>query len=92
MRTTLFIGFLLLYNVITIYSSVAHDHQFSWTDEESCSAYITSISHNSDTSPFSENQLIKIPNISLFNIQTYTEQIDFEFTTIFSKRAPPIDS
>jgi hypothetical protein len=88
-RYSLYLSILLFYNLTTLYTSVVHDHQFSWTEEESCSAYVISISQNSDTFTFSINQLVKTPDVDLLDFQSYDKDLSFEFINIFSERAPP---
>jgi len=66
-----------------------HDHQFSWTEDESCSAYIISVSHNSDTFPFTLKQNIKASDEGIYNFQSCDIYLSFEIKSIFSARAPP---
>ncbi len=86
---TLYLSILAFYNLTTLYTAVIHNHQFSWTEEESCPAYIISITQNSDTFPFSINHIVKTPNFDLLDFQTHDRDLSFETTNIFSKRAPP---
>jgi len=89
LRYSIYLIILLFYSVTTLYISVVHNHQFEWTDEESCSAYIISISQNSDTFPFSPDSSIKISNTDFINFQFCNTDLSFDIINIISERAPP---
>ena len=88
-RYSIYLSILLFYNLTTLYTSAVHNHQFNWTDEESCSAYIISISQNSDTFPFNPDSSIKISQTDCINFQNYNTDLSFDIINIFSERAPP---
>ena len=88
-RFSLYLVVILIYNFTTLYTSSVHNHNFTWTDEESCSAYIISISQNSDTFPFLIYHDIRVPNISYLNINKFETTLDLESFCNKSKRAPP---
>jgi len=89
-RISLYLIILLIYNITTLYTSSVHNHQFSWTDEENCPAYIISTTQISDTFSFSINQTLKTPKVDLLEYQIYDIDFNFNLISIFSKRAPPI--
>ena len=88
-RITLYLSILAFYNLTTFYTAVVHNHQFSWTEDDSCSAYIISLTQNSDTFPFSLNHNIKSFNQGIYNFQSCDSYLSFEIKNIFSARAPP---
>ena len=88
-RITLYLSILAFYNLTTLYTAVVHNHLFSWTEDESCSAYIISLTQNSDTSPFSINHYNKISNEAIYNFQFYNSYLSFEIKNILFARAPP---
>jgi hypothetical protein len=88
-RFALYISIILFYNFTTLYTGSIHDHQFSWTDEETCLANIISISQLSDTFPFIINQDYKNLNISFLNFTLFDSISELEIIYIYSERAPP---
>ena len=88
-RYILYINILLLYNITTLYSSSVHNHQFSWTEVETCSAYIISISQKADTFPLLPDRDTCTPNISYLDVTKYNSISDLEFLCNISQRAPP---
>jgi len=88
-RITLYLSILAFYNLTTLYTAVVHNHQFSWTEDESCPAYIISLTQNSDTFPFSINHNVKASNEEIYNFQSCNIYLNFEINNVFSARAPP---
>jgi hypothetical protein len=85
----IYISILLVYNLTTVYAAVTHNHDFSWKYEESCPAYIISISHFSDTFIFSTDNCLKFPKTDIINFLKYDSDLNFEFISLYSERAPP---
>ena len=89
LRISIYISVLAFYNLTTLYTGVIHEHKFSWTDDESCSAYLISVSHNSDTSPFVIFQTKNNLDAEIINFQDRGLLLNFDFINISSTRAPP---
>lgn len=89
LRISIYISVIAFYNLTTLYTGVVHNHQFTWTDDESCSAYLISVSQISDTFPFAINQTKNNLDITIIYIQNCEIFSKFEFINIFSTRAPP---
>ena len=88
-RFSIYIFVLLSYNITAIYTSSVHDHQFTWTEEESCAAYIISASQNSDTYPFSINHNLSPSEVNIFNFQSLEFYANVEIKKNILSRAPP---
>jgi len=89
LRFSLYLIILLVYNITTLYTSSVHNHNFTWDYEESCSAYVISISQNSDTFPFSETANVTTPDFSVFDLRNYDTILEIEFLCNILERAPP---
>jgi hypothetical protein len=89
-RTSLYLSILLFYNLTSLYSSVIHDHQFSWIEDESCSSYIISISQNSDTFHFCNNFNFQFSNEKKLNFKKHESGFGIKFKNSLFSRAPPI--
>ena len=89
LRYTIYLSILLFYNLTTLYSAVTHDHDFTWKYEESCSAYVISISQNSDTYPFSSDYISQFSPTEHINFKNNDINVSFENWNTFSERAPP---
>ena len=85
----LYFSIFLFYNLTTLYTTVVHDHEFSWTHEESCPAYIISVSHNSDTFAFNTDSILDFTNSDFLFPQNYDTILEYEIINTFSERAPP---
>ena len=88
-RISLFLSFILVFNITTLYTSVTHNHQFSWVEDESCSAYLISVSQNSDTFSFTVNHPNITSNEKVLDFQKSDLFLNFEYKNILSTRAPP---
>ena len=88
-RISIYLSVIAFYNLTTLYTAVIHDHKFKWTDDESCSAYLISVSQNSDTFSFSVNHTLNTSNEHILNFQNSDSFQHFEFKNILSTRAPP---
>lgn len=88
-RISIYLSVLAFYNLTTLYIGVIHDHKFEWTDDETCSAYLISVSQNSDTFSFTVNYSNITSNEKIFDFQNSDLIPNFEYTNIFTTRAPP---
>lgn len=88
-RISIYLSILVFYNLTTLYTAVVHNHQFKWNDDESCSAYLISISQNSDTFTFSVNHTINASSEKIVNFQNSNAFIKFDINNTLSTRAPP---
>lgn len=88
-RISLYLSVLAFYNITTLYTAVIHDHKFKWTDDESCPAYIISVSQISDTFSFSVNNTIYTSNEKIIDFQSTETFQHFEFNNSLCTRAPP---
>ena len=89
MRKLPYIFVFLFYNLTIFYTAVVHDHQFSWKGDESCNAYIISISQHSDPVELDKGNCFSSLDFEIVKNPLLVLNYNFEYITNISSRAPP---
>jgi len=89
LKYILHISVLFFFNVTTLYTGTVHNHQFSWTYQESCPVFILSVTLNSDTYTFDINTNTNPTDEDIFNFQSSNSNLSFEIKNDYLSRAPP---
>jgi len=89
-RFSLYIIILLVYNFTALYTGNVHDHEFTWTHEDDCPAYIISTTQNSDTFSFSIDHNLCTYRVDYFCFQTLDFESSLEINENILSRAPPL--